>query len=122
MSDLKKIGDLLVLIGALVGLIQGILLILNMGFAFVNPLGGMLGGVAVGILGIIFSLIALVKNEQVPRRTHYWYPYGSVRQRLWWHTRHHRRDSLATINAKHSSLFFGPEMGSLLFSNTRQTP
>ena len=62
MSDLKKIGDLLVLIGALVGLIQGILLILNMGFAFVNPLGGMLGGVAVGILGIIFSLIALVNS------------------------------------------------------------
>ena len=64
MSDLKKIGDLLVLIGALVGLIQGILLAAGLGFTvgYFNPLGGFLGGLVVGILGILFSLIALVNS------------------------------------------------------------
>jgi hypothetical protein len=63
MSDLKKIGDLLVLIGALVGLIQGILrLIPGYGFAFFNPLEGFLGAVVVGVLAILFSLIALVNS------------------------------------------------------------
>lgn len=62
MADTKQIGDLLVLIGALIGLLQGILLILNMGFTFFNPLGGYLGGLVAGILAIIFSLIALVNS------------------------------------------------------------
>ena len=45
MADLKKIGDLLVLLGALIGLIQGILLLipgLGFTFGFVNVLGGFL--------------------------------------------------------------------------------
>ena len=62
MADMKQIGDLLVLIGALIGLLQGILLILNMGVMFFNPLGGFLGGLVLGILAIIFSLIALVNS------------------------------------------------------------
>ncbi len=64
MADLKKIGDLLVLLGALLGLIQGILLIVPLGFTlgFVNVLGGFLDGLIIGILGILFSLIALVNS------------------------------------------------------------
>ena len=64
MADLKKIGDLLVLIGALVGLIQGILWLIP-GVApvgFVNLLGGFLDGLIIGILAILFSLIALVNS------------------------------------------------------------
>ncbi|NHI83769.1 MAG: hypothetical protein EAX81_05660 [Candidatus Thorarchaeota archaeon] len=60
MADLKKIGDLLVLLGALIGLVQGILLIFNMAFNYVNVLGGFLDPLILGILAILFSLIALV--------------------------------------------------------------
>ena len=65
MADLKKIGDLLVLLGALIGLIQGILLLIpGVGFTigFVNPLGGVLDVLIIGILAILFSLIALVNS------------------------------------------------------------
>ncbi len=63
MADMDKIGDLLVLLGALIGLIQGILLILNIPFGFVNPLGGFFAdGLILGILAILFSLIALVNS------------------------------------------------------------
>jgi hypothetical protein len=63
MANLKQIGDLLVLIGALIGLIQGILLLIpGGGFMFFNPLGGYLNAVVLGILAIIFSLIALVNS------------------------------------------------------------
>ena len=62
MADLKKIGDLLVLLGALVGLIQGILLIMGTAFAFVNVLAGFLDPLVLGILAILFSLIALVNS------------------------------------------------------------
>ena len=62
MANLKQIGDLLVLIGALIGLIQGILIIIGMGFTFFNPLGGFLDALVVGILAILFSLIALVNS------------------------------------------------------------
>ena len=64
MADLKKIGDLLVLLGAIVGIIQGILwLIPGMTtISYINPLGSTLGGVVVGILAILFSLIALVNS------------------------------------------------------------
>ena len=65
MADLKKIGDLLVLLGALIGLIQGILWIIP-GF---DPIGLNLLGtyfvgmeLIVGILAILFSLIALVNS------------------------------------------------------------
>jgi len=62
MADLKKIGDLLVLLGALIGLIQGILMILGTPFGFVTVLGGLLDGLIMGILAILFSLIALVNS------------------------------------------------------------
>jgi hypothetical protein len=62
MADLKQIGDLLVLIGALVGLIQGILMIIGAPFGFVNVLAGFLDPLIIGILAILFSLIALVNS------------------------------------------------------------
>ena len=63
MADLKKIGDLLILIGGLIGLIQGILLVLNMPFTIFPGLGDFgLGSLIWGILAILFSLIALVNS------------------------------------------------------------
>ena len=65
MADLKKIGDLLVLIGAIIGIIQGIWLILGNAAFGSNILLGVLGEamvVIIGILGILFSLIALVNS------------------------------------------------------------
>ncbi|MFW9787495.1 MAG: hypothetical protein ACFFE2_04250 [Candidatus Thorarchaeota archaeon] len=65
MADLKKIGDLLVLLGALIGLIQGILLLIpGAGYTlgYFNPLGGYLDAIVIGILAILFSLIALVNS------------------------------------------------------------
>jgi len=64
LADLKKIGDLLVLLGAIIGLIQGILLIIPLGFTFgfISVLGGFLDGFIMGILAILFSLIALVNS------------------------------------------------------------
>ena len=63
MSDLKKIGDLLILIGGLIGLIQGILLVLGMPFTILPGLGDFgLGNLVWGILAILFSLIALVNS------------------------------------------------------------
>ena len=65
MADLKKIGDILVLLGAIVGIIQGIWLMLgNVAFG-TNILLEFLGaamGVVIGILGILFSVIALVNS------------------------------------------------------------
>ena len=62
-SDLKKIGDLLILIGGLIGLIQGILLVLDMPFTILPGLGDFgLGNLVWGILAILFSLIALVNS------------------------------------------------------------
>lgn len=63
MADLGKIGDLLVLLGSLVGLIQGILLIAGMPFGFFSPLSGFIvDNLILGILAILFSLIALVNS------------------------------------------------------------
>jgi hypothetical protein len=66
MADLKKIGDLLVLIGALIGLIQGILFLIpgDLWHGFFNPLSGYFVGmeIVLGILAILFSLIALVNS------------------------------------------------------------
>jgi len=62
-TDLKKIGDLLILIGGIVGLIQGILLVFDMPFTILPGLGDFgLGSLIWGILAIIFSLIALVNS------------------------------------------------------------
>ena len=64
MADLKKIGDILVLIGALIGLLEGILTILNTGteFGLLGTVLGFLGGLVIGIIAILFSLIALVNS------------------------------------------------------------
>jgi hypothetical protein len=61
MSDLKKIGDILILIGGIVGLIEGILVALG-GNGFLPTVNFGLGFLITGILGIIFSLIALVNS------------------------------------------------------------
>jgi len=64
MSDIKKIGDILILIGGIVGLIEGILAIL--GWApFLPTIAWGWGGLIIGILGIIFSLIALVNSGTI---------------------------------------------------------
>ncbi|MHA1576944.1 MAG: hypothetical protein ACTSU3_06250 [Candidatus Thorarchaeota archaeon] len=60
MAELNKIGDILVLIGALVGLIQGAAMILGTPFGFVNL--GFLDPLIMGIIAILFSLIALVNS------------------------------------------------------------
>jgi len=66
MSDLKKIGNLLILIGGIIGLIQGILLILGSPFSIFPGLGDFgLGSLISGILLIIFSLIALASSGAV---------------------------------------------------------
>jgi hypothetical protein len=67
LSDLKKIGDLLILIGGIVGLIEGILVALNMGLTFMPyyHVFGTTGYLIEGILGIIFSLIALVNSGTI---------------------------------------------------------
>jgi hypothetical protein len=63
-SDLKKIGDLLILLGGIIGLIQGILQIVGMPFSILPGLGTDfgLGSLVWGILAILFSLIALVNS------------------------------------------------------------
>ena len=60
MAELGKIGDILVLIGALIGLLQGVLMILGFGVSFINL--AFLDGWLMGIIAIVFSLIALVNS------------------------------------------------------------
>ncbi|UCE10173.1 MAG: hypothetical protein JSW61_14575 [Candidatus Thorarchaeota archaeon] len=60
MADLKEIGKILVLLGALVGLIQGVLLILGMPVYFLGVT--FLDNFVTGILAILFALIALVNS------------------------------------------------------------
>ena len=63
MADLKKIGDLLILLGGIVGLIEGILTLLGLPYlAFLPYIPFGLGPLVTGILGILFSLIALVNS------------------------------------------------------------
>ncbi len=66
MADLKKIGDILILIGGIIGLIEGILQI--MGWDPILPTWLTIfitDGMIMGILGIIFSLIALVNSGTI---------------------------------------------------------
>jgi hypothetical protein len=68
MSDLKKIGSLLVLIGGIIGLIEGILMVLGAPFFNWPGIGWSTFGldhVIIGILGILFSLIALVNSGAI---------------------------------------------------------
>ena len=63
MADLKKIGDLLILLGGILGLIEGILTVLGLPFlAFLPTIAWGWGGLIIGILGILFSMIALVNS------------------------------------------------------------
>jgi len=64
MSDIKKIGDILILIGGIIGLVEGILAVL--GWApFLPTISWGLGGLITGVLGILFSLIALVNSGTI---------------------------------------------------------
>ena len=60
MADLGKIGDILVLLGGIVGIIEGILTFL--GTPIFSAGGLFLDGWIMGILGILFALIALVNS------------------------------------------------------------
>ena len=66
MANMKEISKWLVILGGIVGLIEGILTILGWGFAFVG-LGGFLPGMGVifGIIAIVLSLIALATSGVV---------------------------------------------------------
>jgi len=66
MSDLRQLGSLLVLIGGIIGLIQGILLIIGSPFSILPGLGDFgLGSLIRGILLILFSLIALANSGAI---------------------------------------------------------
>ena len=66
MSDLKKIGDILILIGGILGLLEGILTVLGIStLAFLPYISFGLGPLITGILGILFSLIALVNSGTI---------------------------------------------------------
>jgi len=65
MSDLKKIGDLLILLGGIIGLIEGILTVLGIGILSFLPYYIFLDPLFTGILGILFSLIALVNSGTI---------------------------------------------------------
>ena len=66
MSDLKKIGDLLILLGGILGLVEGILTVLGLQYLAFLPYANLgLGPLITGILGILFSLIALVNSGTI---------------------------------------------------------
>jgi hypothetical protein len=66
MADMKEISKWLVIIGGIVGLIEGVLTILGMGFAFVG-LGGFIPGMGLvfGAIAIVLSLVALATSGVV---------------------------------------------------------
>lgn len=66
MADLKKIGDLLILLGGIIGLVEGILTVLGLSWlAFLPYVSFGLDPLITGILGILFSLIALVNSGTI---------------------------------------------------------
>ncbi len=63
MADLKKIGELLVIIGGIIGLILGITQALNLGTFGIGIWGiGVLGYLVEGIILVLLSLIVLVTS------------------------------------------------------------
>lgn len=60
----KNIADILILLGGIVGIIQGILAIFNMNVGFLHLFGGW-GGVVVGVILIVLSLIVLATSGKV---------------------------------------------------------
>lgn len=67
MADLKKIGQLLVLLGGIVGLLFGILITLNMGFVLLPGVGlvGFIGSLVTGVILVLLSLIVLATSGAV---------------------------------------------------------
>ncbi|UCH03841.1 MAG: hypothetical protein JSW05_09635 [Candidatus Thorarchaeota archaeon] len=67
MADLKKIGQLLVLLGGIVGLLFGILIAMNMGFVLLPGVGlvGFIGSLVTGVILILLSLIVLATSGAV---------------------------------------------------------
>jgi hypothetical protein len=67
MADLKKIGQLLVLLGGIVGLLFGILIAMNMGFVLLPGVGlvGFIGSLVTGAILILLSLIVLATSGVV---------------------------------------------------------
>ncbi|MHA2601626.1 MAG: hypothetical protein AM324_005785 [Candidatus Thorarchaeota archaeon SMTZ1-83] len=67
MADLKKIGQLLVLLGGIVGLLFGILIALNMGFVLLPGVGlvGFIGSLVTGVILVLLSLIVLATSGAV---------------------------------------------------------
>ncbi|MFX1415833.1 MAG: hypothetical protein ACFFC0_03425 [Promethearchaeota archaeon] len=67
MADLKKIGQLLVLLGGIVGLLFGILIALNMSFVLLPGVGlvGFIGSLVTGAILILLSLIVLATSGAV---------------------------------------------------------
>ncbi len=65
MADLKKIGDLLILLGGIIGLLEGILGVLGFPLVFLPYANFGFGSLITGILVILFSLIALVNSGTI---------------------------------------------------------
>ncbi|MFX0044596.1 MAG: hypothetical protein ACFE8Z_01990 [Candidatus Hermodarchaeota archaeon] len=67
MADLKEIGQLLVLLGGVIGLLFGILIAMNMGLVFLPEVGlvGFIGGLFTGAILILLSLIVLATSGAV---------------------------------------------------------
>ena len=66
LANMKEISKWLVILGGIVGLIEGILMILNMGISFIG-LGGFIAGMNIifGAIAILFSLVALATSGVV---------------------------------------------------------
>jgi len=60
-----KIAEILIALGGLLGLLYGILEILNMGLSVFSPLGGILGSLITGIIAIVISLVTLATSGVV---------------------------------------------------------
>ncbi len=68
-SDVGKIGNVLILVGGILGLLLGILMILGMGWSFLPGFGWGLGGLITGIILIVISLAVLATNGAVQVHT-----------------------------------------------------
>ncbi len=67
-SDFEKVGMLLIILGGIIGLLYGILTILERPFGYYNPfpqLSSILGVLVYGIIQILLSLIILATSGAV---------------------------------------------------------
>ena len=65
-STLQQIGEILVLIGAIVALIQGILMIVGWGWSLIPIFWSIGFGIIFGIITIIVALITLATSGVIP--------------------------------------------------------